>query len=324
MGDIALQIERTISGSITPGENAIFNIISHSTGNIIYDNSTGTVTFLEIGRYKVQWFAVMQSSSYINGVVLGFTSGDTTITGNSNTKTGEVVGIGLIDITTVPAFFTLKNTGSGSYYYSENIPIKASLVITRDDTAETVDAYCFAIDQLINILSQMITSYPATTWTVFGETLVSYSGVPYELYTAPNAEKPGLLRLKDRNNDFEAIPIEHITAIYPGDGTVYDPAFTYLTSPDTITHDCNYDFLESVLSYLPVGTMTDLRLGPAITASGEVFRNEYGLVILSDAGGNTPVFVASPKILRIFLSEAAPGLRKPGSGKPHIGVNKDL
>ena len=48
------------------------------------------------------------------------------------------------------------------------------------------------------------------------------SGMPFDLYTAPGSDKPGILRLKDANNDYEALPIDHITAIYPGDGTVYD------------------------------------------------------------------------------------------------------
>lgn len=323
MGNIALQIECTDPGNIAPEENVIFNIISHSAGNIAYDNTTGIITFQEAGKYVINWFAVIQSSNYPNGVILAFTSPDGTgLTGNTNTKTGEVVGNGIIEITTVPASFMLKNTGSGNYYYSDVVPVKASLVITQEDLAEQTDSYCFAVDQLINILSQMITSYPATVWTVYSESLSSYSGMPLELYTAPNAEKPGLLRLIDVNNDFEALPLEHITAIYPGDGTVYDPGFTYLNPPDTINHDCNYDLLTAVQSYLSVGTTAEFRLGPAISASGDVYRNEYGLVVLSDADGNTPIFIPSVNILRIFIEGSAPTLDKPNNAKPKITINK--
>ncbi len=324
MGNIALQIERTLSGQIDPEENVIFDIVSHSTGNISYDNTTGIITFMETGRYVVNWWVVMQSSSYANGVVLALSSpkGDF-IRGNSNTKTGEVVGIGIIEVTTVPITFSLINTGTGNYYYSSEVPLKASLVITRDDLAEPVNMRCFAVDQLTNILAQMIIAYSTTTWTVYTESLYSYSGIPLELYTAPNAGKPGLLRLIDVNNDYEAIPIEHITAIYPGDGTLYDPAFTYLTPPDTMPHDCNSDLLAAVQSYLPVGTAVTMGLGPAISASGDVYRNEYGLVVLSDAGGNTPIFIASPNILRIFVSgnTTTPQQLK-GSIKPKISFLK--
>ncbi len=320
MGNIALQIERTISGKIGPEENVIFDIVSHSTGNISYDNTTGIITFTETGRYVVNWSVVMQSSSYANGVVLALSSpnGDF-IRGNSNTKTGEVVGIGIIEVTTVPTTFSLINTGTGNYYYSSKVPLKASLVITRDDLAEPVNMRCFAVDQFINILAQMIIVYSTTTWTVYTESLYSYSGIPLELYTAPNAEKPGLLRLIDANNDYEAIPIEHITAIYPGDGTLYDPTFTYLTPPDPIPHDCSSDLLAAVQSYLPVGTTVTMGLGPAISASGDVYRNEYGVVVLSDAGGNTPIFIASPNILRIFISGITTTPRQPkGIVKPVI------
>ncbi len=302
MGNIALQVERTLSGNIDHGNNVIFELVKYSTGNISYDNTTGTITFMEVGRYVVNWFVVTQSSSYAEGVVLSFSSsnGDY-VTGNSGTKTGEVVGIGIIEVTTVPITFSLKNISTGDYYYSENVPLKASLIITRDDLVQPVGMRCLAVDQLINILSQMITAYSTTTWTVYTESFYSYSGIPLELYTAPSAEKPGLLRLIDANNDYETIPIEHITAIYPGDGTLYDPGFTYLNTPNPLSHDCDSDLITAVQSYLPVGTTVEMGLGPVVSASGDVYRNEYGVVVLSDAGGNTPIFIASLKILRIFV-----------------------
>lgn len=324
MGNIALQIERTLSGNVDSGNNVIFEIVSHSTGNINYDNTTGIITFMEMGRYVVNWNVVIQSSNSANGVVFALSSpnGDT-ITGNSNTKTGEVVGIGIIEVTSVPITFSLKNTGTGDYYYSEQVPLKASLIITRDDFTEPVNMRCFAVDQLINILSQMLTAYSTTTWTVYTESLYDYSGTPLDLYTAPNAEKPGLLRLLDVNNDYEAIPIEHIAAIYPGDGTLYNPAFTYLTPPDPLPHDCNSDFLAAVQSYLPLGTTVSIGAGPAILALGDIYRNEYGVVVLSDDDGNTPIFVASPSIQRIYKSGNTTTPKQPnGSIKPSITILK--
>ena len=272
----------------------------------------------------VNWFVVMQSSSYADGVVLALASSEgALITGNSNTKTGEVVGNGIIEITTAPATLVLQNTAAGNYYYSDELPIKASLVVTRDDITEPVNMRCFAIDQLINILSQMITAYAANTWTIYSESLASYSGVPLDLYTAPGAQKPGLLRLLDVNNDYEIIPIENITVIYPGDGTVYNPAFTYLTPPDPLPVSCDSDLLAAIQSYLTVGTPVEMRLGPAISASGDVYRNEFGVLVLSDADGNTPIFIASPKILRIFITGTPPALRQPDTGKkPKVEILK--
>ncbi|HWQ43844.1 MAG TPA: collagen-like protein, partial [Desulfosporosinus sp.] len=162
---------------------------------------------------------------------------------------------------------------------------------------------CFAVNQLANILAQMITAYPTTTWTVFSSSLASYSGVPLDLYSSPNATGPGILRLTDVNNDYEALPIANITAVYPGDGTVYDPTFTYLTSPDPLSPGCDTNMIAAIQSYLPLGTSVDIRLGPAIVASGDVYRNEYGVLVLSDADGNTPIFIATPHILRIFTED---------------------
>ena len=162
---------------------------------------------------------------------------------------------------------------------------------------------CFAVNQLANILDQMITAYPSTTWTVFSSSLASYSGVPLDLYSSPNADGPGILRLVDVNNNYEALPIANITVVYPGDGTVYDQAFTYLTAPDPLPPGCDTNMIAAVQSYLPLGTSVDIRLGPAITATGNIYRNEYGVLVLSDAGGNTPIFIAVPHILRIFTAD---------------------
>lgn len=162
---------------------------------------------------------------------------------------------------------------------------------------------CFAVDQFTNILSQMITAYPTTTWIIFSSSLASYSGMPLDLYTSPNATGPGILRLVDVNNDYEALPIANITVAYPGAGTLYDQSFTYLSPPDPLPPGCDTDMIAAIQSYLPLGTSVDIRLGPAITATGEIYRNEYGVLVLSDADGNTPIFIATPHILRIFTTE---------------------
>jgi hypothetical protein len=141
------------------------------------------------------------------------------------------------------------------------------------------------------------------------------------LYTGAGAVGPGLLRLVDINGDFEAIPIMDIVAIYPGDGTVYDPSFTYLVPPDPLAPGCDTDRLCAILSYLPLNTTVELRLGPAVSASGDVYRSEYGVLILSDAGGNTPVIVSSMQILRMFITETA--LARSGessASNPRVGL----
>jgi hypothetical protein len=56
-----------------------------------------------------------------------------------------------------------------------------------------------------------------------------------------------------------------------------------------------------------------------------IYRNEYGVVVLSDAEGNTPVFIATPHILRIFTENDPTFLleTKGSSKKPSITNNKE-
>lgn len=81
---------------------------------------------------------------------------------------------------------------------------------------------------------------------------------------------PGLLRLLSAGNPYLALPIQNITAIYPGDGTVYGPDFQYSPLPQS----CSTDILAAILSYLPVGTTgVGFRLASSVTASGDIYRN---------------------------------------------------
>jgi hypothetical protein len=63
MSDIALQIERSTSGSVSVGSNVIFNTVVYSAGNISYNSVTGVITFNEAGRYVINWWAATQPRS---------------------------------------------------------------------------------------------------------------------------------------------------------------------------------------------------------------------------------------------------------------------
>ena len=326
MSNIALQIERTQAGTICIAGNVIFDAIVYSAGNISYNSATGMITFNETGRYVINWWVVTQSTSSTSGVVFALSSsqGDF-LEGNSPVRTGEVVGVGIINVSAAPVMVSLLNASNGIHVYPAQVPLKATLAVVQDDTTEEAETMsCFAVRQLTNILSQMITTYSTTTWTVFSESLASYSGMPLDLYTSPNATGPGILRLIDVNSDYEALPIANITAIYPGEGTVYDPSFSYLTPPDPLPPGCDTDMIAAIKSYLPLGTAVDIRLGPTIVATGDIYRNEYGVLVLSDEVGSTPVFLATPHILRIFTSDS-PVLRgeKRDGNKPSITIAKE-
>ena len=134
MANITLQIELSASLAVAPGANVIFDSIISSTGNISYDNATGIITLQEAGRYELDWWVATQSSTSPAGA--GFTlissQGDS-ITSNSPIKTGEVVGIGIIEVIAAPVTVELRNNSSATIFCSPAVPVKASLAVIGDD-----------------------------------------------------------------------------------------------------------------------------------------------------------------------------------------------
>ena len=136
---ILLQVERLIAGTIESNANVIFDSTVISSGNISYDNATGVITIQEAGSYEFDWWVASQStpSTIGAGFALVSSQGDT-IVGNSPIKTGEVVGVGVIEVVTAPVTVALVNNSSAAIYYSQIVPVKASLaVIGTDDTGMT-------------------------------------------------------------------------------------------------------------------------------------------------------------------------------------------
>ncbi len=325
MSKIALQIELQSAGIVMAGDNVLFDTIVHPDADISYDSSTGVITFNQAGSYVITWWVATQSSTSPETVFALSPSLGNPLTGNSPLKTGTVSGTGVIEVVAPPLTLSLINSSMNPFYYSAQVPLKATLVAVRN--GGTVDTMgCFAVAQLTHILSQMIAAYSTTTWSVFSTSLASYSGIPLDMYTSPHVTGPGLLRLVDANGNYEALSIAHITAIYPGDGTVYDPAFTFLPPPVPLPPGCDTNLITAIQSYLPVGTSVNIRLGPSVAASGDIYRNEYGVLVLSDTAGNTPIVIATPHILRVFTdTDPTPPLpvAKNSGTKPSIAVIKE-
>jgi hypothetical protein len=325
---IALQLERTSPGEVAVSENVIFNNTAYVSGNISYNDATGVITINETGKYLINWCVATQTSSSRNGAVFGISTSDGDyIQGNSPLKTGIVVGFAVVEATSAPTSICLTNGSLSSQLYAAQNPLRATLVVTNDVSGGTTDSmYCFAVAQMANILSQMITAYAGYTWTIYTNSLYSYSGTPVSLYTSPNATGPGILQLVDINGDYESIPIEQIGAIYPGDGTVYDPSFTYLPAPTILPVGCDTNLIAAIQSYLPLWTSVTFSLGPSVSASGDIYRNEYGVIVLSDVDGNTPIFIFTPQIERIFTVGGPPTAAtaaKSSGTKPSIFLRTD-
>ena len=138
MSNIALQLERLTSGSVAAGGNVVFDTIVYSAGNVSYNNVTGVITFNEAGRYVLDWWVATQTVASTMGAVFAISSsqGDF-LEGNSPIKTGEVIGIGIVDAAAAPVTAALVNSSGGSAFYSSVNPLKATLVVIEDDIAVT-------------------------------------------------------------------------------------------------------------------------------------------------------------------------------------------
>ena len=136
MSNIALQVERQAGGVVAVGENIIFESTIYTSGNIAYNTTTGIITFLESGRYILNWWIATQSSASSTGAVFALSSsnGDF-LEGNSPVKTGEVTGGGIIEVTTPPVTVSLVNASNASVYYAPVVLVKATLLVFEIDIA---------------------------------------------------------------------------------------------------------------------------------------------------------------------------------------------
>ena len=138
MSNIALQVELLSPGSVPSAGNVIFDTVVYSFGNVSYSDETGIITFNEPGRYVFNWWVATQSSASSNGAVFALSSsqGDL-LEGNSPVKSGEVVGIGIIDVAAAPVTVSLINASTALFYYATIVPVKATLVVIEDDITGT-------------------------------------------------------------------------------------------------------------------------------------------------------------------------------------------
>ena len=138
MSDIALQIDRSVTGSVAAASNVIFDTVVFSAGNISYNNITGVITFNEAGRYVINWWVATQASESLIGAAFALSSsqGDL-LPGNSPVKTGGVVGMGIIEVAAAPVTVSLINNSAVTIFFSSIVPLKASLVVVQDDIPGT-------------------------------------------------------------------------------------------------------------------------------------------------------------------------------------------
>ena len=130
MATIGLQLKKNTGGQVNTDENVIFETVESIYGSVSYDDTTGIITINQTGRYFVNWWVATQSflGSGAASFSLVSSQGDE-IAGNSPLKTGEVVGVALIQVDAAPITFSLVNTTANAVRYSIFSEDKASLVL---------------------------------------------------------------------------------------------------------------------------------------------------------------------------------------------------
>lgn len=137
MNHMALQLERIAFDQLVSGSNIVFDSIIHASGNISYNSISGEVTFNEVGKYLINWLVATQTAISTDAIVFALrTSQGDNIEGNSPIKTGEVYGVGVIEIITPGVTLSLVNSSTGAtgkITLSSMVPVKASMAIVSVD-----------------------------------------------------------------------------------------------------------------------------------------------------------------------------------------------
>lgn len=139
MANIFLQAEKLSTNNIATNTNVIFDNTILTDGNISYDGVTGVVTFNEVGVYQVNWWVATQSQNGGSGNIFAIrTSQNDDIEGTSATKTGEITGFALIDVTEAGVTMSLVNSSDYTVYAPTTLPVKAGISIVQEDVDESI------------------------------------------------------------------------------------------------------------------------------------------------------------------------------------------
>lgn len=132
---IALQIERAAGGSAAITANIVFDTVVYSAGNISYNTLTGVITFNQAGRYLMNWWVAYQLVDAANTtavLALSSSQGDF-LEGNSVSPSGQVVGMGIVDVVSAPVTVSLLNASAGTLHYAAAAPLKATLIVAQQN-----------------------------------------------------------------------------------------------------------------------------------------------------------------------------------------------
>ena len=338
MGNLILQIERLMPGAVPDNGKVIFNSVAYASGRIGYDGQ-GIITLSEPGVYGFSWKILAQASPSSAGPAFTlFSSSGNAIKGKPLDMWGESAGSGEIKVHTAPVTVWLANSSGKEIIYSDDAAVKADLSLTENAASIEKEAVqpqkpaggpqisskpaypqrprklqdtvrpqkpldnaqgSYSAAQLSFVLSQLIAMYPSGAWTVYTKHGVRAVGKPYQLDPPKDADSGLLLLGGPEKND--VLSLSSIAFVYVGDHTVYNPKIVYMQPPALQSPGLDASQILSIQNYLPLNTRVSVLLDSDTSAGGLVYKNEFGLLVLSDAGGNTPVFIPDNQIESISV-----------------------
>lgn len=164
-------------------------------------------------------------------------------------------------------------------------------------------AVSFVYAQLAHVLTQLIKYYPTTVLDVyvtgFAFTFAGFEGTPVKLYSSPDGTYGGLFVVED-SGAMGAVPLQSIALLNYKGGIPYNTAITYIPKP-TFPQGFDTNIVTAIHDYLPLFTPVTVYTGTAVTVTGIVYKNVYGmLVIADDSAGNNPSFIPVTNITGII------------------------
>lgn len=313
----SLYLAKNSSSTIPIGGAVIFDTVMFDTGGISYSPLTGVVTFNQKGVYRINWWVASQTvGSSAAPVITLVATGGGNYTGDSPLQQGVITGMGIFNVTSAPATLTLYNLSSGDLSLTSSIPVKAMIGINLETAAGTVDTMQdFQYRQLAHVLAQIITLYPGAAMRTYTPGLYEIDGAPTSLYTSPEATNPGVF-VMTLAPDLESVPLNTIMAFRTGEGTDYNESITYLAPPSPLPVGWDANIITAVHDYLSVGDAVDIYWGIGNNTSGFVYKNEYGMfVVTADMTGAEPYFILPMSTLIILTPVAAEAAGGEEAGK---------
>lgn len=151
----------------------------------------------------------------------------------------------------------------------------------------------FCYEQLIHVLSQIITLYPTDAITVYSMILGGGSpGFSEQLYGSPQGTNAGLLVMNLGGGYVGNLPLQTIAGFAFPNSVVYNPSITYLT-PSALPPGWNTNILLAIHDTLSIGQHVEVRFGNRIV-QGTILKNEYGMIVVNEpTADNSPVFITT-------------------------------